>query len=183
MLDERLSLLLVQDGDLRIYTQVVKVFLRQVQAEAAEGGDVRRVEQRQLLIEPGPCRRLGGPRGFFHPLANPLAHLRRGRVSEGHHQNVFERTAAGDLHQAAFNERAGFARARARHHQHVARGGNRSSLRISRRAHLAWTFGRVSPAGRDPFPWVARAARCKARATDRIGRWSGNRKNHTPFRC
>ncbi len=68
--------------------------------------------------------------GFFKRGAKALFHFRRRRLGEGDDENFIQRRAFPDnAIETAFNERLGFARARAGHDEHVAARGDRPPLR------------------------------------------------------
>ena len=117
-----------EHGQVRVQAQFVKMFPHQVEAKTVERADVGGVKQRELFLR-GQIFGLV-PGNFLERAPQALAHFRRGGFREGHHQDFVQgRAVFAQAGQAALNERVGFARARARHHQHIAARRHRRRLR------------------------------------------------------
>ena len=131
---ERTRLLFIQHAELRVEAKVVEVFARELQAKAVQRADARGIEQGQLLGEMLIIRLGRVERLQFLP--QPSAHLRRSRLGERHHQNVFEgRPLRDEQPEAARDERVGLARARARDHEQIAAPVDRRRLLLRKLAH------------------------------------------------
>ncbi len=100
----------------------------QLEAKAVQRANAGGVEQGQLLGQAG-----GFHRRAFEPVAQALAHFGGGGLREGHHEKLIDASGVVVVQQpgeAPLDQRARFARPRARHHQDIApRGGGFQLLR------------------------------------------------------
>jgi len=81
-----------QNAGVRVQPQIVEMTADQMETKTVQSANVGRVEQRQL---PGQTERWSGGffqsgLGLFQALAEALAHFRRGRLGESHHQNLVD---------------------------------------------------------------------------------------------
>ena len=115
-----------------------------LQAKTVQGPDVRRRQQRQLLLDPRSERRVTRVRrGRRKCLTNPCLHFRRGRLGERHDQELVDiRRIFRIQHarQTALDQRFGFSCACAREHQQVSFESNRACLRNRELAHASVSF-------------------------------------------
>src|SRR6266481_3225294 len=96
----------------------------ELEAEAVQGTDMRRLEKRELLLPTGISRvqfRL-----TFQPRTNALSDFSGGSLRKRDDQDFIKRSRWVFIHeatQASFDQGGSFTRARARHDHHIAAGG------------------------------------------------------------
>ena len=117
----------------------MKMFADELEAKAVDRGDVRCVEQGELLVEVLGCFWVSGshliaPTGETE--MDAMAHFRSGGFGERDHQEFVQCATTFQQSAATFNECLGLARARARHHEDVAFCIERCLLGWGECAHL-----------------------------------------------
>ena len=130
----------VEDRELRIKTEFVKMFAHELETETVERADVRDVKERKLAR---PMFVVGMGVGFFFEFtAQAQAHFGGGGFGESDDEQFIERRAvAVETIETAGNECFGFARAGTGHDEHVAARQHGALLRRRQRINCGGRRG------------------------------------------